>query len=280
MLWADSGKRKKSLMELVNLFHEKGYVKTSEKIIELSKILDLQKIPQDFEKQWASVALQFEKELAQGPTAKFREGCFDDIARLVLVAIRKIGKDFPTKLSEIYNLFHNMNVGGNTAEKIGDIIRNIKDPKLVERRFYLLCFAYLIMVEGIFDECVRILYFLWVNSKGMGLKFQEVKEKKVKDINKEFIQSGFFPTFLQNWEEKNHLRNSIGHARFEFHPNNNLMHFIDVNPQDGKMNYNKFLNFDEFAKIALEIEDAKRAFMFFFLIIKMRDFILSPTPYN
>lgn len=278
MLWHDSEKRRQSLNDLSDAFREKGYVETSQKIIEFSKILDMQKIPQDFENRWISVVSQFEKEFARGN--KFRAQCLNDVAKIIVTAIKNIGKDFPTKLLEIYNLFRNMRIGKYTIEKIGNIINNLKGSKFMEERFYLLCFAYLITIEGIFDDCVRILFFLWMNSRGLSLKFQQVKEMKVKDISEQFVQNGFLPIFLQNWEEKNHLRNSIGHARFEFDSNKNLMRFIDFNPWKNIVTYDHFLSFNQFAEIGLEIEDTVEAFFFFFLMIKMRDFILSPTPYK
>lgn len=280
MLWQDSEKRKQSLLDLREVFNQKGYVQTSEKIVKLSKILDLPQVPKDFEKQWISIVTQFEQEFAQGVHAKFRQGCLEQIAKIILTAIKKIGKDFPTKLLEIFNLFHNLRMGKDTVGKIGNIIENLKDSEFIEERFYLLCFAYLIMVEGIFDDCVRILYFLWMNSMGSSLKFHEVKEVRVKDIKKDFEQSGFPLIFLRNWEEKNHLRNSIGHARFEFDSNSNLINFVDVNPRNGKINYNCSLSFNQSAEIGLEIEDTVEAFLFFFLMIKIRDFILSPSPYK
>jgi len=278
MLWSDSETRRQSLIDLSKVCYDKGYMQTSQKIVELSKILDLQKVPQDFEKQWIAVVTQFEKEFAQGN--KFRKQCLDEIVRIIITAIKNIGKDFPKKLLEIYKLFRNMRIGRDTVGDIGKIVDNLKDPKFMEERFYLLCFAYLIMVEGIFDECVRILYFLMVISRGTGLNFQKVKEMKVKDVEKEFKKNGFSPIFLRRWKEKNSLRNSIAHARFEYDSNNKLMHFLDVNPWTDKVNYDRFLNFNQFAKIGLEIEDTVEAFLLFFLTLKIRDFILSPTPYK
>lgn len=280
MLWQDSEKRRQSLLDLRDVLSQKGYIQTSEKVVELSKILDLAQLPQDFEERWNSTVIQFEKEFAQGVHAKFRERCFEQIAKITIIAINKIGKDFPTKLLELYNLFHNMRLGKETVGKIGNIIENLKDSKFTEERFYLLCFAYLIMVEGIFDDCVRILYFLWKNSVGSSIGFHKVREMRVKDIKKDFEQGGLPAIFLQKWEEKNHLRNSISHARFEFDSNNSLVDFVDVNPWDGKINYNRSFSFNQFAEIGLEIEDTVEAFLFFFLLIKVRDFILSPTPYK
>jgi len=278
MLWHDSKKRKQSLTDLSKVFHDKGYVRTSKKIVKLSNILDLPKTPKDFERQWIAVGTQFEKDFARGN--KFREQCLDEIARIIVTAIKNIRKIFPKKLLKIYKLFRNIRIGRDTVGDIGEIVDNLKDPKFAEERFYLLCFAYLIMVEGIFDDCVRILYFLWTASRGTNLTFKKVKEMKVKDIKKEFKKNQFSPIFLRSWKNKNSLRNSIAHARFEYNPNNKLMHFKDVNPWTGKVNYDRFLNFNQFAKIGSEIEDTVEAFLFFFLVLKIRDFILSPTPYK
>lgn len=278
MLWLDSQRRKQSLIDLSEVFHDKGYVRTSKKIRKISRILDLQKLPQDFEKRWSAVVTQFEQEFAQGN--KFRKQCLGEIVKIIVVAIKKVGTTYPKRLLVIYKLFRNINMGRGTIGNIGEIVDNLKDPKLLRERFYLLCFAYLIMVEGIFDDCVRILYFLWAASRGSSLRFQKVKEMKVKVIKEEFKKCGFSPIFLRNWKMKNSLRNAVAHARFEFNPNSKLMHFTDVNPYTDKVNYDGFLNFNQLAKIGSEMEDTVEAFMFFFLTLKIRDFILSPTPYK
>ena len=170
----------------------------------------------------------------------------------------------------IFPLFQALNRGTKITSQLGNFINSKKyGDKNVE--FYLYCYTYLIIVEGIFDELARILYFLTVSSPSNLPRLNSLESMTVNTIRDQ-LGSSF--VFLKKWDEKRHIRNAIGHAKAFYNPVKDEVQFIDMSWDSG------IIPLKEFHKRALEIEDSIWAFFYDFLLLRIYDFILSKNPFQ
>jgi hypothetical protein len=118
------------------------------------------------------------------------------------------------------------------------------------------CTIYEQVIEGIFSSTVKILYFL---IKKMGVDLPESKETDtVWDIWHNFEKAHLeIPIFLENWPEKNNIRNAIAHSQNQYDPILNRVHFISKD-KTGKITYESpdSMTFSDFFAIWMQIADA------------------------
>lgn len=278
MLYPDSQRRISEIVKLADVFQQKGYLKTANKVYTFTDILKGKKIPDDFLKQLESVFdifhVEFEKKVPVGQD--YRKRVFQEIAETMLKAIGRMGTNYAQALLKIFPLFQRLNKGqkitGEIAEEL--VRKGIKDKNVI---FHLHCYTYLIIVEGIYDELARILYFLTVASPCCVPSLQDLEMMKINTIEKKL---GTTPVFLENWEDKRHIRNAIGHARADYDSTKDVVQFIDVNMRDGTKWDSGAIPLIEFYKMALELEDTIWAFLYTFILLKIYDFIVSKNPFQ
>lgn len=280
MLHPDSTRRIADIIKMANLFEEKRYHETANAILGFIQILKEKKVPSDFLEKLDSTFNLFQKEFAQSlPVGKdYRKRCFEEIKRTVFAAINRLHPNFNKALLVLYpflkRLNHGKKITGAIAEQLNN--RRITDKNVI---FYLRCYAYLIFVEGIFDELARVLYFLTVVSK-KNIPSRETLEKMT--IWKILKKLGTKPVFLEKWNEKKHIRNSIGHARVYYDGTHapHIIHFVDYDEKKGKSTYNRYLTMNKFAEMALELEDSVDAFIYTMILLRIYDLIISKNPYQ
>src|SRR3989304_7355805 len=255
MLYPDSEKRIEEINKLANLFAYKGYPLTEKEVREFTQILKGDKIPSDFLSRLDALINLHQKEFETIVSIgqNFRKRCFEEISSLIIKAIGRMRTDYAQALLTIYPLFQRLvaasRITGSIAEELAQ--NRVQNKSVM---FHLRCYSYLILVEGIFDELGRILYFLVTVDKNNVPKIEDLEKMNVWQILgalKNTLRST--PVFLERWEEKNHIRNSIGHARADYNPSKDEVRFIDVNKK-GKLTYDsKYIPFAKFAEMALEI---------------------------
>lgn len=278
MLYTDSKKRIFEIIKQANLFHKNGYPKTAKEIYAFTKILEGNKIPSDFLKRLELTFDIFHHEFVNSLLVgqKYRKDVFQEVANTTLSAIGRMGTAYSQGLLKIYPLFRRLNEGKRITGQIGDeLARNIiKDKNTV---FHLYCYTYLVMVEGIFSELARILYFLTVISPNCVPVLKDLESMTVFDIRKKI---GTTPVFLKKWDDKKHIRNAIGHARAYFDKVNDEVQFIDVHPKTRIIWDSGKKPLGEFIQMALELEDSIQAFLHIFILLKIFDFIVSKNPFQ
>jgi len=272
MLYSDSKRRIVEITKLSNLFKQNGYPNTAKNVYSFTKILKGNKIPSDFLKRLDLVFkifhTEFEKNVPVGQ--RYRKDVFEEIADTTLTAITRLRKDYPQALMSIFPLFQALNKGTKITSQIGDFTySNSCQNKTI--KFHLHCYTYLIIVEAIFDELARILYFLTVASPGNLPSLSDLKNMTVDDI-RNALGSSF--VFLNKWDDKRHIRNAIGHATASYDPIKDEVRFRDRSWDSGT------ISLQEFYKMALELEDTVWAFFYDFLLLKIHDFILSKNPFQ
>jgi hypothetical protein len=279
MLHPDSERRIVDIQQMANLFEEKKYHRTATKILTFVEILKGKTVPSDFLKRLDAVFDIFQEEFVNElPVGgDYRKRCFEEIKRIVLEAIGRMHPDFAKTLLVIYPFLHRLNEANKVTGAIADELarKQIKDKLIV---FHLRCYGYLILVEGIFDELARMLFFLKTVSKTNIPSNQDLERLtvwKILDLSKPT------PVFLENWEEKNHIRNSIGHSRTEYDPKSDTARFIDIDNKKGNaITYDSgIIKMSEFAEKALELEDSLASFYYVLILLRIYDFIISENPY-
>ena len=287
MLYPDSARRIADVNKIADLFSEKGYQRTSEEILSFAEILREKQIPSDFLKRLDSLFNLFQKEFAARlPIGQdYRKECFGEIKETVLKAIRRIGVvAYSQALLVILPLLKRLNHTRRITGEIGEALakKRISDKNVI---FHLYCYTYLIVVEGMFGELARMLYFLGTLSKNNIPSAQDLETMTVWDVLKEVKPT---PVFLKDWEEKKHIRNAIGHAQAYLDPVKNEIRLLDTKivknkktkSKTVKITYDRTLSMNEFMEKALELESSVMAFFYTFVLLKIYDFIASQNPYQ
>ena len=278
MLHPDFEKRKQEFERLAELYYKKGYLKTAKEVQSFIEILKLDEVPADFLKRLDSLFDLFGTEFVSGfPIGqKYRKDCYEQTKVLVFEAIGRLKTDFPKSLYSIYPLLQRLNKAKATYGFIADELRGktLKNENVI---FHLYCYSYLIFVEGIFDELSRILYFFAVVSKA---NIPNTKDLEKLTVNYVVENCKTKLIVFQKWDEKRHIRNSIGHALAQYDPSNKTVHFEDYNPKTGKTTYDSgFIPFGRFIEMALELEDSLMAFTHIILLLKIYDLVVSTNPF-
>lgn len=279
MLYPDAKRRMKDIEDMARLFEEKGYLGTSKEVLSFAKILEGRRIPPNFMKKLYSLLNLFHREFVRklkvGQT--YRNRCCQEIKDIILQAVAKTYPDFSQIMVGLYpfikRISHGRRILGNIAEWLTPT--RIPDKEL---RVHLACYAYLITVEGLFDELARMLYFFIEVSNGNVLSVQDLEKVTVWVVLEKVRPT---PVFLQNWDEKRHIRNAIGHARVYYYPAHAEIHFIDKKVKRGKVKvtYDETLSMTQFFEMALELEDSVMAFSYIIIMLRLHDLILSKNAY-
>jgi len=217
---------------------------------------------------------EFEKIVPAGQT--YRKRCFEEIKEITIKSIGRMGSDFGPSLLTLYPLFHRVNMFKKVTGSIADQLSH-KQTLSEEVAFHLYCYAYLILIEGIYDELARILYFLAKVQKNNIPKMAELELMSVWDILRAL---GGTPVFLERWDEKNHIRNAIGHARANYDGSRKLVRFIDVDRNGTQTFDSGDIPLSQFVEWAMEIEESVTAFTNIFLLMKIFDLIYSTNPFQ
>jgi hypothetical protein len=273
MLYPDAEKRVKEIRRMTELFKEKGYDKTADNILEFAEILKEKQAPSNFLTKLDNLFNLFQTEFVRLPNVgqDFRKRCYQEVKSLVFSAIGRMQSDFAQATLSLYPslkaISHGRRITGEIADELSR--KQIKDDNVV---FYLYCFAFLIEVEGIFDELARILYFFKVVDKKKIPTSQELNEMNVWKVLEQFRIS---PVFLENWTEKKNIRDAIGHANVFYDSSKKEVRFI--NPP---ARYDKTLNINQFMEMFLQLQDSVMAFTYIMVLLKLYDLILSKNPFG
>lgn len=278
MLYPDAQRRIDDINRMANLFKEKGYSRTCKEILSFAEILKGKKVPPDFLKKLDLLFDMFRGEFTKNVSIgqNYRNQCFQEIKGVIFGAIAKTHPHFGQLLVVLLPFIRRLNDGRRILDDIAEWLTPKKIPDK-ELRVHLACYAYLITVEGLFDELARILYFFVEVSKGITSSVQDLEKITVWDVLNELKPT---PIFLQNWKEKKHIRNAIGHARVYYDPEQAQIRFVDLLEKSGKVTYDKTIPMARFFEMGLELEDSVVAFYYIIIMLRLHDLILSKDAYQ
>lgn len=147
-------------------------------------------------------------------TSSWERDIFNDVDAI-------ISPTYPQSLSEAIALSNK--VDGILKETIepqftcNEIVRLAASQQDRPLLMHLLCFAYLIVMEGVYDQVVRFLY-----AQHLGLA---ITNAEVKDIVDRFARDQIGISVIQAWKQT--VRNAIGHATYFFELQTEAIRFED-----------------------------------------------------
>jgi len=267
--------RAKELHKLAGRFSRGGFATTARWIEQLSKTLKLPRVTfGEATEDLKDIHQAFKNEfVGANETANYREKCFEAFESLILGMIDTRGHLESSKAFERVNPA--LKSGNQALRNIAEIYlaliasRDLND----KRRYYGLCFMYLILIEGLFDENIRILYILKKASEGIDIDYDEIKEKPLR-----FFEDKLDPIFFEGYN--NHIRNSIAHARFRFDQKKKKMIFKD-RPYENQKGFKMSLSLREFGTEYYEkIDSFCRLRTYYLLFLGLTDLTLKPKPFG
>ena len=203
---------------------------------------------------------------------EYRYQCFEEIASLMFGAVNSnTPSKFSKALSELEPFLVSLNNGKKTVSEIAQGLKGTDDKTC----FHLICYSYLIIIEGIFDELIRVIYFLFSLRNGNSVSIDRLKKLEVRQIYDKIDPK---PIILKNWSEKKHIRNAIGHAKVYYNQSKREITFVD---DYGKFeSFKKTFRWEEFIELLAELESASEAFILFTLLLKLHDLLFAPKMFD
>lgn len=266
--------RSEELARLSRVFMNGDYRKTAGWIEHLSKkllnpkvkvdevLLDLKDVRQAFKGEF----------IGSDENWKYREKCFDTLEKIVLEMINATGSKTPKTMDKIYPA---LKAGGETLRNILEIYLALVSPKGLseKRKYYGFCFLYLLMIEGLYDENIKILYMFKRATKGKKVDYEDIREKPL-----HFFKNKIEPVFFEGYN--NRIRNAIAHAKFRFDDKTNRMIFWDRKTKH-QPKFRKALSLQEFGiKYYEKIDNFCRLRHYYMLLLGVRDLILARKPFG
>jgi len=261
---------------------EKGYSKTAAEITSLVESLKAKENTSDFKERTLQLFDIFKEEFVETlPTGQdYRRRCFDEILAIVLEAFVRLDDKFRKSAQDLNRFLVRMREMDESIMPTSELFASMaskrnRSPKDNMAMFHAASYIYLIGVEGIFDELAKILYYFMIASKDHVPKHQDLEEMDVWSILKACKQIyGMTPVFLENWEEKRHIRNAIGHARARYFPTRNEVHFEDVDTRT-KQVYHKTMSVSKFLDINMEIIDTIDSFRYTISLVYILELLVA-----
>jgi len=204
---------------------------------------------------------------------KYRDGCYAALTKIIFEMIKVRGVPVSSKTFE--RVLPALERGNETLGNIAEIyLALVASKRLSEkRRYYGLCFMYLISIEGLYDENIRILYILRKAAEGIDVNYEAIQQKSLW-----FFKSDLDPVFFEGYN--NRIRNAIAHARFRFDDLGNKMIFKDIATKR-QPGYRDELSLREFEiRYYNKIDSFCLLRTYYLLLLGVRDLAFAPRPFG
>ena len=256
---------------------ENRYRKTSKLIVSLEREVKKENCEQvEFVERLGPLFCVFGEEFETiAPIGQsYRKRCFEEVSVVVLKALGN-ENDTKSELSAETDCFldrmHEMKKSIDPTMELCWTLYGKPDRSNPEGflMFQSACQIYLITVEGVFDEVVKILHrFIEAPTDGKGRpeNFKGANVWKILRVCKQVF--GIDPVFLENWQEKNDIRNAIAHAQAQYCPEQNKIHFFSEDSVSKRI-YDRTMSIKEFLAIQLELIDAIDCFYYAIMLFDM-----------
>jgi hypothetical protein len=201
--------RIEQLISLAQEFENAGFETTASEIRSLASVIpslksipglqvEFQKVERAFAGEWSSRSQQKQ-----------------EIGRFVFPVLAPAIQDprTITVINSLAPLFENRRKSEDTIRQIASLFRGGTNPY---QRFLLLCFAYVMAFEGVFDETARFILILAGISRRQTISYSDIAELSYSAIRTrlEAIDQDSARVIFKG--DEYHLRNSIAHGRFSY----------------------------------------------------------------
>lgn len=261
-------------LDRVSIQFDNNYPFTAKWIRKLAQNLLIPRVTLDeVVKDWEDIVQTFRSEfVGSGENSKYREQSYEDLVKIIWEVINKRGTD-SSKIFE--KVLPALERGNEALANLAEIYLTLVSSKnLSEKgRYYGLCFMYIILTEGVYDENIRILYILKKASTKLDMEYEAIQDK-----NLWFFKKRLEPIFFEGWN--NRVRNAIAHARFRFDSATNKMTFKDI-ANKFEPEYSERLSLREFGNRYYDkIDSLCRLRSYYMLLLGVRDLIFAARPFG
>lgn len=278
--WLDEGNLRKILetvdskiigqtIEVLNIAGSfRYYHKTSLTIIRLATRLTGKREVASFESfrnAVDSIYSTFRDEYVEADTfgRDYRIKCFDEVQMILTRSINNLGERTSTMIDELLRIRSRMleiderlrSLENTGADLLVKTDRSIADSMNL---FHSVCYGYLIVVEALFNDVIRVLFLFSEASRGRILKFEEIKMASVWEIRGVYKQVfGICPVFLEGsrLQKIKDIRDAIAHAQATFNPEADQVHFWLIKTKEHPRIFDITMSFKEFFTVHFEVLD-------------------------
>jgi hypothetical protein len=252
---------------------EKHFPRTSKWLKRLSEDMLLPKVTLDeIKADWNDVKQAFKNEfVGSDENWKYREECYMALEKTINGMIGKLG--LPKSKETFDKILPELETGTEALNNLGRIyLELVKSKNLSESgRYYSMCFMYLLFVEGVYDENIRVLYTFRKATDGVSIDYEAIKDRSIRSFESELD-----PVFFEGYNDR--IRNAIAHAKFNYDDASKLMSFRD-RANRFQPEYSKSLSLKEFVtQCYSKLDDFCSLVIFYTILLGARDFVFAPRP--
>jgi hypothetical protein len=226
----------------------------------------------EIKSDWIDVMQAFKNDfVGSGENWKYREKCYMTLEKTINDMIGKLG--FPKSKETFERILPELETGAEALNSLGRIyLELIKSKNLSESgNYYSMCFMYLVLVEGVYDENIRILYTFRKATDGADIAYEAIKDEPIWKFKKDLVS-----VFFEGYNDR--IRNAIAHAKFKYDDASKMMNFRD-RANRAQPEYSKSLSLREFGiQCYAKVDDFCRLVIFYTLLLGARDFVFAPRP--
>lgn len=223
---------------------------------------------------WKDTKQTFKNEfIGSDENWKYRDRCYVALEKTIIDMVKAKGVQASRKTFD--KILPALQAGNQALSNLNEIALTLVAPQSLsgKSRYYGLCFMYLISIEGLYDENIRILYIFRMATNGVDIDYEAIREKDLWSFKSELD-----PVFFEGYN--NRIRNAIAHARFRFDDTKSRMIFQDKATKR-QPEYSEELSFREFGiKYYGKIDSFCRLRTFYLLLLGVRDLIFASKPFG
>jgi len=250
--------------EVAQLFKNKGLVNTGDWITfaVTTKLPNTKKDFEDIINALKNEIGRYRQEYYED--SKFKKDCFETVWRIVLTGMSTGSEQFNKLTGKLIPLIGRIIQTNKTLEDIVNVAEKLKQKP----KFYMICFYYLILMEGTFKNVLKNLIAMKRLSEGKNVKVTETLGLRIEEeIEKESNLKEILPERLKKGNHRN-LRNSIAHGNFRYLDEENKMEFWDINPFTQEYSLAPIkLTYGEFSKPLVEVNFFCEIFGYIILVL-------------
>jgi hypothetical protein len=210
-----------------------GLEKTARRVLQWADKIEADNFS-DVVKDYESFLTDFKQEVTEGGSTQV--SVYEALKQILEPAGKKI---------DLQQLDSILQPTKAAQQAVGQTMKSFQSTGLTnEQRFYGLCFVYLLMVEGVYDQVMRYL-LAW--SK-WPVNIDNVTDK-IDRIHDDLLKMGNYQVLFDCYKRR--VRNSIAHARFSFDSGTSMAAFDDVNESDPNDEFHCDMPYTDFVKIVV-----------------------------
>jgi len=175
-----------------------------------------------------------------------------------------------TNIGEDSEMLENMKA---TEDKLGALAK-IAASSDYEFSFYMVCFSFLLAMEGIYNELVRFVFATeQIISGKPAPSIEWLKNQRVGTLKATLRTPS---EVFSIWDEGHRIRNAIAHSRFFYNEKTKKMRFVNINSSNPNDVYDRTLSLEETQDLVRKIVVVNSAFRLLHILLEIHSLLIIP----